>query len=38
MVTCLSLNSSFVESDRFDKDFAVADQRVRQQNFDKKQD
>ena len=27
-----------LESDRFDKDFAVAEQRLRQQQFEKKQD
>jgi|DEB19_MinimDraft_2_1074335.scaffolds.fasta_scaffold144422_1 hypothetical protein len=27
-----------LESERFDKDFAVADQRARAQEFDKKQD
>ena len=31
-------NHYISESDRFDKDFAVADARTRAQNFEKKQD
>lgn len=39
-VTLLSVHSTNVcaESDRFDKDYAVADQRLRQQQWEKKQD
>ena len=37
MVRCLNFDPE-LESDRFDKDFAVAEQRLRQQQFEKKQD
>ena len=34
----VTFDINFAESDRFDKDFAVADAKVRQQTFEKTQD